>query len=287
MMNNTPSYDTHQQAFHNAFEIELYWLLDDLHIPENATVLDVPCGCGFYTVPLAQQLGPQGTLIAIDSNETYLEQTRQRVGQQKLDAEVRIESGDAYNLAYPDQSFDVIWCAQSLISLEMDRSLRELHRLTHPQGYTAILEEDEFHHVLLPWPGELEVALPQAIYYAAIEKYGNGTKLSPVRRLRPALRVAGFSEVRLNAVTIERVAPFDEATTAFLKEHCAYLREFAYPHLSGRLKKLFDEYADPDSPQSIFRMPDAELVCLLHVYLARPGKPVRRPRRRAQQAVYG
>jgi SAM-dependent methyltransferase len=261
--------------------------LDDLKIAEQSRVLDVPCGSGIYSAHLARQLGSSGELVAVDVNEDYLKQTRTRIEDVQPEVPVQVEPGDAYCLAYPDRSFDVVWCAQSLISLDMDRSLRELYRLTRLSGFTAVLEEDEFHYILLPWPGELEVAFPQAIYYAALEKYGNGTKLSPVRRLRPALRRAGFAQVCLKALTIERVAPFDEPTTAFLQSHCDYLREFAYRHLSRRLQSLFDEYADPASVHSIFRMPDADLVCLLHVYLARPSKPVPRAWRRSASALGG
>lgn len=43
----------------------------------------------------------------------------------------------------------------------------------------AILEVDEFHHVLLPWPVELEAVLPQAVLAACLRRYGDGAKLSP------------------------------------------------------------------------------------------------------------
>jgi ubiquinone/menaquinone biosynthesis C-methylase UbiE len=267
-MSGVPSYDAHQQAFHRAFQPELHRILDRLPLPKTARVLDVPCGSGFYTAQLARRIGEHQSLVAVDANDAYVEATRARVAETRASGEIAVQKGDAYRLDCPDGAFDVVWCAQSLISLDIPEALRELHRVTNDTGYAAILEEDAFHHLMLPWPPALEAALPAALYAASVEKFGSGSRLTPTRRLRPLLRRSGFEAIRMRTITIERVAPLDEATRLFLEEHVRYLREFAAPHLPPEMRQLFEECTDASLPRSLFQQADLELVCLLHVYLA-------------------
>jgi len=278
-MASLPAYDDYQSSFHGAFRRELHRLLDALPVAADGRVIDVPCGNGFYSRRLAERLGAGARLHAVDASEEYLTLTRAALAEVPTRAEVEVRRADAYHLPYPDASFDLVWCAQSLISLDVMPAVREFRRLTKADGATAILEVDEFHHVLLPWPVELEAVLPQAVHAACLRRYGDGAKLSPARRLRPVLRRCGFSSVRRLTHTADRAAPFDRETGDFLARHCSFLREFVYPHLPDRHRPAFDRLTDADAADSLFRSPDAEFVCLSTVHLARPTAAAERDRR--------
>jgi hypothetical protein len=157
-----------------------------------------------------------------------------------------------------------------LISLDPKRAIAEMHRITKPTGTVAILEVDEFHHLLLPWTGELEAALPLAIHAGSVFRYGDGVKLSPVRRLRAILKNCGFQSIQRRVYSMERVAPFDELSTNYLLHHLRYLKSLAYPNLPLHLKKEFDRLTDPDGGDSLYRLADSEMVCLNVLYLASP-----------------
>lgn len=258
--------ESYQSSFHTAFRPELDNILNSLPIPPDATELDVPCGNGFYTRRLADRLGAGGRLVAVDVSDDCLHQTRAAV--QGVAVPVEIMKADAYSMPFPDDTFDVVWCAQSLISLDPVRAVREMRRVVKPVGLVAILEVDEFHHVLLPWPAAVEAALPAAIHAASVRKYGDGVKLSPTRRLRRVLRQCEFRSVRRDTFPAERAAPFDRPTTEFLNHHLRYLRSFAYPHLPAAVRSAFGRATDPDSPDSLFRMPDADVVLINVVYFA-------------------
>jgi ubiquinone/menaquinone biosynthesis C-methylase UbiE len=178
-MTSLPSYDGHQSAFHEAYRPELARIIDSLPLAPAARVLDVPCGSGFYSRYLAGRLDDGGELHAVDASETYLAQARGSINEARTPVAVTVRQADAYHLPYPDASFDLVWCAQSLISLDVLPAVREIRRVVRPDGYAAILEVDEFHHVLLPWPVELEVVLPQAGHAASLKRYGDGAKLAP------------------------------------------------------------------------------------------------------------
>ena len=55
--------------------------------------------------------------------------------------------------------------------------------MTRPHGVVAVLESDALHHLLLPWPIELEVAVQQALEEASLARYGNRGRLSPARQV--------------------------------------------------------------------------------------------------------
>lgn len=267
MADTAPNYDAYQGAFHEAFRAELYSILDVLPVPPNGQVIDVPCGNGFYTRRLAERLGTGARLTAVDTSTEYLRLTCEAVA----GTPVEVRNGNAYHLPFAEATFDLVWCAQSLISLDPVRAVREMFRITKRDGVVAILEVDEFHRVLLPWPIELEAALPLAVQAATVQRYGDGVKMSPSRRLRSVLKEAGFQFVRRVTYPFDRAAPFDQYTTAFLSHHFKYLRSFAYPHLSVPLRATFDRMTDPDAADSLYRLPDAELVCINAVYLSRPS----------------
>src|SRR5262245_17398848 len=68
-----PAYDARQHAFHQAFQPELYAILDALPVGPGSVVLDVPCGDGFYAKRLAERAG---RVVAVDSSPDYLSLAR-------------------------------------------------------------------------------------------------------------------------------------------------------------------------------------------------------------------
>lgn len=253
----------YQSSFHAAFRDDLFRILDAL--PAAADALDVPCGNGFYARKLAERVG---RLTAVDADEHCLRQARAALAGA---AHATVQKADAYRLPFADATFDLVWCAQSLITLDPARAVAEMARVLTADGVLGVLEVDDFHHVLLPWPVELEAALPLAVKAAAERRYGDAVKTSPARRLRGVLTAAGLRAVRRVTYPFDRAAPFDLPTTDFLRRHFDHLRAFVYPYLSAAAQAAFDRAADPDGDAGILRQPDAELVCLNAVYFA--GSP--------------
>ena len=84
-------------------------LLDLLDPPVGAQGLDVCCGTGAVTLPLARRLGPSGRVIGIDLTPAMLERAvadAQRAGI----TTVEFREGDAMRLDLPIASFDVVTC---------------------------------------------------------------------------------------------------------------------------------------------------------------------------------
>jgi ubiquinone/menaquinone biosynthesis C-methylase UbiE len=260
-----PDYDEELSQYHRAFASELEIAIEDLPLPPGASVLDIPCGDGFYTRLLGDRLGENGTVIASDLLPAYLRKSRKAA--REAAAEVEIVQADAYRLPFDDNAFDAVWCAQSFISLDRPlAALREFRRVLRPGGFVGVLECDEFHHVVLPWPPQFELRLQAALQDACRQHYGSATKTYVSRRMRRWLRTAGFDPVQRASYTADRGAPLDDETRRYLD---VYLREFAdfvRDYLSADDRELLQRLTDQQSPEYLPQREDFEMTCLFTVW---------------------
>ena len=257
--------DPYLSAYQAAFRPELEAAVRSYRLPAGARVLDSPCGDGFYTDLFARHLRT-GTLVAADLSPECLERARAAVRPSSPRLAVEFTRADAYHLPFDDDSFDLVWCAQSFITLDDPvRALRELRRVARPGGTVAVLETDEYHHVLLPWPIGLEQAIYRAVRDESRARFGTGGKYAQARRLRPEFVEAGLTPTGKRTVVADRAAPFGPAERAFLAWHLEYLCGFVRMGLTPREMAELERAADPDDPDGLFHRADAELTCLAAV----------------------
>jgi ubiquinone/menaquinone biosynthesis C-methylase UbiE len=104
-------------------------------------VLDVGCGFGLETLRLARAVQPGGAVTGIDLSADFVADARRRAAAAGL--EVDLVHGDAQQLPFDDDAFDVTRAERVLIYLDHpDRALAELARVTRPGGRVAIIEPD-------------------------------------------------------------------------------------------------------------------------------------------------
>ncbi|HVB97537.1 MAG TPA: methyltransferase domain-containing protein [Chloroflexota bacterium] len=84
-------------------------LLDLLDPSIGATGLDVCCGTGAVTLPLARRLGQSGRAIGVDLTPAMLERAVAESESARLE-NVEFREGDATRLDLPPASFDVVTC---------------------------------------------------------------------------------------------------------------------------------------------------------------------------------
>lgn len=95
-------------------------------ISEDDRVLDVGCGTGFATSGIRERT-PH--VDALDQSPHQLEKAVRK------DIDARFVLGDAENLPYRDDSFDVVWSSGSIEYWPHPvRTLKELRRVTRPDG---------------------------------------------------------------------------------------------------------------------------------------------------------
>lgn len=81
-------------------------LLTCLRLAGGESVLEIGCGTGAVTVPLAEAVGEHGRVVAVDISEPMLGAARQRIEASGVH-NVTLLSGDAQVLAFEPAAFDV------------------------------------------------------------------------------------------------------------------------------------------------------------------------------------
>jgi SAM-dependent methyltransferase len=81
-------------------------LLARLGIADGESVLEIGCGTGALTLPLAAAVGERGRVVAVDISEPMLGLARQRIGERGLH-NVALLLGDAQVFAFEPAAFDL------------------------------------------------------------------------------------------------------------------------------------------------------------------------------------
>ncbi len=119
-------------------------LFPALSLKPGEAVLDLGCGEGRYTLPLAARVGPQGTVYAVDLWEEGLARLGEKAEREGL-ANIRVIHADVSRpLPLPDACVDVALMATVLHDLaeagQARGALAELNRLVKPGGRLAVVE---------------------------------------------------------------------------------------------------------------------------------------------------
>jgi ubiquinone/menaquinone biosynthesis C-methylase UbiE len=97
-------------------------------------VLEVGPGTGYYTLDMAEWVGPDGAIEIFDIQQEMLDHTMDRAAERAL-RNVKPTLGDAQDLPYEDDSFDAAVLITVLGEIpDQDAALRELRRVLKPGG---------------------------------------------------------------------------------------------------------------------------------------------------------
>ena len=128
--------------------------LRQLGVSSGDRVLDFGCGMGGYAIPLAQVVGSDGKVIAVDKNPTHLEALRARLAEE-LDrnvVDVHLTEGDLALAWIADHFLDGVLLFDVLqFVFDWDRLFSTLRRLLKPKGLVFINPSHLSH------PGEVDV----------------------------------------------------------------------------------------------------------------------------------
>jgi ubiquinone/menaquinone biosynthesis C-methylase UbiE len=270
-----PGYARMMRAYHRAFAPELRKIVRALPIRRGQEVLDMACGDGAYVPWLAECVGERGRVTAVDANAAYLEEAREDGAGAPCEVDFIRAAIEA--LPFADGRFDLCWCAQSFYSLpEPVEALRRMLRVTRPGGYVAVLESDTLHHVVLPLPVDVELAVRAAELGALAEQSGDPETFYVARNLRSIFLEAGLEDVALRTVAYDRSAPLGDDERTFLAEHIEDLWRRASGRLGGEARRRAKALLDPASPRFILRAPDLAVACIDKLALGRKPRPDRR-----------
>ena len=112
-----------------------------LNLRNAMTIADVGAGTGFFSIPIAKEVGTSGKVIAVDMQQEMLNLLAQKL--HNLDSPLNIEliKGEASNTTLTEHSVDVVFMANVWHELD-DHALvlKEVQRILRPDGRLIILD---------------------------------------------------------------------------------------------------------------------------------------------------
>lgn len=104
-----------------------------------STILDIATGTGDLAIAMAK--ATQAKITGFDLSAGMLEVGKRKVSEEKLDNRIEMIQGDAENMPFDDNSFDVITVAFGVRNFEnLKKGLDEIYRVLKPGGKFIILE---------------------------------------------------------------------------------------------------------------------------------------------------
>jgi demethylmenaquinone methyltransferase/2-methoxy-6-polyprenyl-1,4-benzoquinol methylase len=118
-------------------------------IRDGNRVLEVGFGTGQMMIKLATRVGKDGTMVGLDLSQRMLEKTRKRVKKHDLVSRINLQLGDARNLPYQDNIFDMVLTTYMLDLIntpDLTQVLTEFKRVLKPGGRVILVNMSRGEH---------------------------------------------------------------------------------------------------------------------------------------------
>jgi ubiquinone/menaquinone biosynthesis C-methylase UbiE len=145
-------------------------LIERAHVTPGMDVLDVGCGPGRVTVPVARHVGPTGRVVALDLQPGMLAKLQQKLDRHSV-TNVEAVLGGAGDGRVPCETFDRTFLVTVLGEI-VDRgaALREIHQALKPGGMLSVTEALPDPH----YQSRRQVrALAEAVGFRVVESFGS------------------------------------------------------------------------------------------------------------------
>lgn len=114
-------------------------LLEVVDPQPGEVILDVACGTGLVSLPLANLILPYGQVTGIDISDKMLEKAGERTEKEGI-KNVVFHRMDAEELNLHDNTFDKVVCSLGLMYFpHPDKALDEILRVLKPEGQLAVM----------------------------------------------------------------------------------------------------------------------------------------------------
>jgi putative heme-binding domain-containing protein len=115
-------------------------LMDSLQIPTGATVADLGAGAGYFTWRLAQRVGAQGKVIAVDIQQKMLDLIAKEAEKRSL-TNVALALSDERDPRLPEAAVDLVFIANAYHEFSQPESMMAaVRRCLKPKGRVVIIE---------------------------------------------------------------------------------------------------------------------------------------------------
>lgn len=115
-------------------------MLENLGVKPGMTICDMGCGNGFYSLKLAEMVGKEGKILAVDIQPEMLRLLKARAEEQGIE-NIELILGDIDNPKLPKGKVDMILCVDVYHEFSHPvEMLTGMHQSLKPDGKVALLE---------------------------------------------------------------------------------------------------------------------------------------------------
>lgn len=253
-------------------EPEVRPLLSQLPLPVGSRGIDVGCGVGLYALWLADVIGREGRVLAIDPSAERIAEAQHRIETAPQADRIILRQADGTAIDEPDDSVDWVWCSDVLHHIdEAEIALKEFARVVRPGGSILIKESQVLRALLLPGHLDLERQLQRADVEFQKQEAGERSFHERRQRTYETMLEAGLREVSVRTIVVQRQAPLDNMARQYLQE-AIFDRTWGVrlrPWLDDQDWERRSALCEADSPQSILARPDYYCIYPFTIFVAR------------------
>ena len=171
------------------------------HLKTGMKLLDCGCGSGSITIGLAQVVAP-GEVVGVDMESSVIERATISASEMKVD-NVSFQTGDVYQLPFPDQYFDVVFANTVLEHLrDAPKGLKEMGRVLKSGGIIAMRDMDVGGALFYPESQHVR----EVFELVENQMRHNGGDPNYGRRLGHVLREAAENHLRVGRSHLQRMS---------------------------------------------------------------------------------
>jgi|SRR3989344_3207658 len=105
-------------------------------LPPQPRILDIGCGPGIPTIQLAKIT--QGSLVALDYEQKYLNELNKNAREQDVLEKIKTVRGSMFELPFEQGSFDLIWSEGAIFIIGFEKGLTDWKQFLKNDGYLAV-----------------------------------------------------------------------------------------------------------------------------------------------------
>ncbi|HKD54774.1 MAG TPA: methyltransferase domain-containing protein [Steroidobacteraceae bacterium] len=256
-LGDTPQrdYSRKLRLFNVLAEPELRAAIASLRLTPGMRVLDAGCGTGECVGWLAAAVAPTGLAVGVDLSTSHLASARVA-----LESRALLVQADVQRAPLHAASFDLVWSVNTVNHLRhAQTAVGALAALLRPGGRIALGQSSFLPDMFFAWDARLERVTTEAVRAYYRDRYQlTEQDLASVRGLVGLMLEAGLTQVTARTCVIERTAPLDPCTQAWLLETVfrgtwgERLRPYLSPPDYAHLSRL----CDPEHPEFALRRAD-------------------------------
>jgi ubiquinone/menaquinone biosynthesis C-methylase UbiE len=241
----------------DACKLEYENMVRSVGVKPGWKVLEAGCGNGRFLDIIAKLITSSGEISAIDLAQENIDEVENLVKSNQFNVPVSASVGDVTSLDFPDNSFDLVWCAnvtQYLDETNLSKAINEFKRVLKPNGTVAIKETDGTSYFFYPTKNV-------TLLWDSIKPMSQFDKqrwfIHPLQ-MKSLLEQHGFTSTRQSTQLIDRRFPLDEKTKKYLSKlfELEDVNWSAIDQQTPENQEEWNKLLNKDSPEYILSQPD-------------------------------